>query len=68
MSNATNEAMNILLALAGVGAGTRTILIELYHRQSFDVDSGYIEERVETCTDCLGSGERTVADEDDEEC
>jgi hypothetical protein len=25
-------------------------------------------ERVETCTDCLGSGERTVADEDDEEC
>ena len=47
--------------------GTGTILIALYHRQCFDVDSGYIEERVETCTDCLGSGERLTDEEDDED-
>tara|TARA_R110000764_G_scaffold132423_1_gene220234 strand:- start:656 stop:853 length:198 start_codon:yes stop_codon:yes gene_type:complete len=63
MSSATNEAMKICQECGGTG----TILIELYHRQSFDVDSGYIEERVETCTDCLGSGERLTDDEDDED-
>ena len=63
MSSATNEAMRICAKCGGEG----TLKIELYHRQSFDVDSGYIEERVETCTDCLGSGER-LTDEDDEEC
>ena len=63
MSSATNEAMKICQECGGEG----TLLIELYHRQSFDVDSGYIEERVETCVDCLGSGERLTDDEDDED-
>ena len=63
MSNATNEAMRICQECGGTGP----ILIELYHRQSIAVDSGYIEERVQTCTDCLGSGER-LTDEEDEEC
>ena len=44
--------------------GTGTILIELYHRQGFNRDSGYIEERVEVCHDCLGSGEIEDEDED----
>ena len=38
-------------------SGTGTVLIELFHRQSFNIDSGYIEERVETCPDCSGTGE-----------
>ena len=37
--------------------GTGTLLIELYHRQGFDRDTGYIQERVEVCEDCDGSGE-----------
>jgi len=37
--------------------GTGTLLIELYHRQGFDRDTGYIQERVEVCEDCNGSGE-----------
>ncbi len=36
--------------------GTGTVIIELYHRQSFNIDSGYIEERRETCPECGGSG------------
>ena len=64
MSNATNQAMKICQECGGTG----TILIELYHRQCFNVDSGYIEERVESCSDCDGHGERLTDDEDDEEC
>ena len=36
--------------------GTGTVIIELYHRQSFNLDIGYIEERRETCPECGGSG------------
>jgi len=36
--------------------GTGTVIIELYHRQSFNIDSGYIEERREICPECGGSG------------
>ena len=60
MSSATNEAMKICAKCGGEG----TLKIELYHRQSFDVDSGYIEERVETCPDCSGTGK--IKESDDE--
>ena len=33
---------------------TGWVLIELFHRQSFSVDSGYIEERPEVCQKCRG--------------
>ena len=46
-------------------SGTGTLLIELYHRHGFDRDTGYIQERVEVCDDCGGSGE--VEDGDSEE-
>jgi len=45
------------LRLCKACGGTGTLLIELYHRQGFDRDTGYIQERVEVCEDCDGSGE-----------
>tara|TARA_R110000824_G_scaffold270304_1_gene458733 strand:+ start:126 stop:341 length:216 start_codon:yes stop_codon:yes gene_type:complete len=63
MTCASHEAMKICAECGGTG----TILIELYHRQSFNVDSGYIEERVEVCHDCQGSGEREQDDCDENE-
>jgi len=35
---------------------TGWVLIELFHRMSFSVDSGYIEERPEVCQKCRGEG------------
>jgi len=61
MSNATNEAMKICAKCGGEG----TLKIEIFHRQSFSVDSGYIEERPEVCQKCRGEGK--TDDEDDEE-
>jgi len=63
MTNATNQAMAICAECGGTG----TILIELYHRMGFNRNSGYVEERVEVCSDCLGSGEREQDDCDEDE-
>ena len=35
---------------------TGWILIEIFHRQSFSQDGGYIEERPELCEKCRGEG------------
>ena len=45
-------------------SGTGTVLIELYHRQSFNIDSGYIGERVETYPDCSGTGKTQESDDE----
>ena len=39
--------------------------VQLYHRQSFDRDSGYIETRTEDCERCEGMG-RLLKDPEDE--
>ena len=39
--------------------------VQLYHRQSFDQDSGYIETRTEDCERCEGEG-RLLKDPKDE--
>ena len=39
--------------------------VPLYHRQSFDQDSGYIETRSEDCERCDGEG-RLLKDPEDE--
>ena len=41
------------------------IEVPLYHRQSFDQDSGYIETRSEDCERCEGEG-RLLKDPKDE--
>jgi len=41
------------------------IEVPLYHRQSFDQDSGYIETRSEDCERCEGEG-RLLKDPEDE--
>ena len=41
------------------------IEVPLYHRQSFDRDSGYIETRTEDCERCEGMG-RLLKDPEDE--
>ena len=35
---------------------TGWILIDVFHRQSFSLDGGYIEERPELCENCRGEG------------
>tara|TARA_R110000765_G_scaffold20047_4_gene52310 strand:+ start:147 stop:335 length:189 start_codon:yes stop_codon:yes gene_type:complete len=62
MTTPSNDAMLICAECGGTG----TLLIELYHRQGFDRDSGYIQERVEVCDDCGGSGEVEDGDSDEE--
>jgi DnaJ-class molecular chaperone len=37
--------------------GTGTIIVPIYHRQSFNIGRGYIDERCDTCDSCDGSGE-----------
>ena len=44
-------------------SGTGTVLIELYHRQSFDRDSGYIETRTEDCERCEGEGRLVICED-----
>ena len=44
-------------------SGTGTVLIELYHRQSFDRDSGYIETRSEDCERCEGEGRLVICED-----
>lgn len=43
--------------------GEGTIEVEFYVRQSFSVDSGYIDTETVECECCNGSGE--IEDEDD---
>lgn len=40
-----------------------TIEVEIYHRQSFDRDSGYIQTRSEDCEHCDGTGEAPACEE-----
>jgi hypothetical protein len=61
VTNPSKEALGVCTECGGTG----TLLIELYHRQGFDRDSGYIQERVEVCDACDGSGE--VPDGDSKE-
>ncbi len=58
MTNASNQAM--LICKACGGSGTIWVEHEIFHRQSFNRDTGDIEVRTEpeTCGTCEGNGER----------
>ena len=43
-----------------------TIEVEIYHRQSFDRDSGYIQTRSDDCEHCDGTGEAPACEECEE--
>ena len=46
--------------------GTGTLIVPIYHRQSFNIGSGYIDERCDTCEACGGLGEVDRLDDTDE--
>ena len=46
MTNPSTDALRVCTECGGTG----TLLIELYHRQGFDRDTGYIQKRVKSQT------------------